>query len=68
MTTAEKLLAPKEAAHLLRCSPLTIYRAISRGELQAVRLGPNGSLRITETALERFLRPASSPAEGDTPA
>jgi len=65
MSTAEtdRLLAPCEVAHRLRCSPVTVYRAISRGELEARRLGENGSLRVSEDALERFLRPAYAPTD-----
>ena len=56
--TEDRLLVPGEVAQRLRCSAVTVYRAIWRGELQAVRLGRNGSLRVTEEALEEFLRPA----------
>ncbi len=48
-----------EVARELSVSRETVYRAISRGELDAVRLGETGSLRIPDEALERFLRPTS---------
>ncbi len=53
-----QLLVPKEVARRLRCQPVSVYRAIARGELEAVRLGEHGSLRVSDAALERFLRPA----------
>jgi excisionase family DNA binding protein len=59
MRTTETLLAPKEAAVKLRCSVKTVYKAIHAGQLAAVRLGENGSLRVTEAALRESLRPAS---------
>jgi excisionase family DNA binding protein len=46
-----------EVAHDLHVSKVTVYRAIERGELAAVRLGVSGPLRIPESAVERFLRP-----------
>ncbi len=61
MSVAEtdSLMAPAEVAKRLRCSRVSVYRAIDRGELEAVRLGENGSLRVSEAALERFLRPTT---------
>ncbi len=53
------LITVSEAADRLRCSRLTVYRAISEGRLKAVRLGSErGRLRVSTEALERFLRPA----------
>jgi excisionase family DNA binding protein len=68
MTSAEteRLLAPCEVALRLHCSPVTVYRAISRGELEARRLGKRGSLRVTEQALDEFLRPAHSSTDEAT--
>ncbi len=39
MAEAEKLLRIREAAELLRVSPMTIYRLIREGELQAIKVG-----------------------------
>lgn len=53
------LLHVKQAAHLLDCHPITVRRHIHDGTLEAVRLGPNGRLRIRREALEEFLRPVT---------
>jgi excisionase family DNA binding protein len=53
-----KMLMPAEVAASLRVHVGTVYRAIERGELQAVRLGETGSLRVPADAVEQFLRPA----------
>jgi excisionase family DNA binding protein len=45
-------LAVKEAARLLRVSPSSIYRAVERGSLPAVRLSRAGVIRIPRSALE----------------
>ena len=47
-------LTPKELAHELRLHPSSIYRAIERGQLRALRLNDNGSLRIRRSQLERL--------------
>lgn len=52
-----ELLTVDEIAVRLAVHRATVYRAIDRGELQARRLGENGSYRVTEAALEAFLRP-----------
>ena len=57
MTTAE-YLSVGEVAHLLRVSKASVYRAVERGELPAIRLAPLGALRIPRSALEV---PASAP-------
>lgn len=57
---AEIAGTPRQVAAMLRCSTATVYRAIHRGELEAVRLGERGSLRIREDALDRFVRPTRS--------
>lgn len=48
------LLTTEEAAAYLRCSVVTIRRAIARGELPAVRLGD--VLRIARTELDNLGR------------
>jgi excisionase family DNA binding protein len=53
-------LTPRQAAVTLRCSPATIYRAVHRGELEAVRLGERGTIRIRDDALEKFMQPVVS--------
>lgn len=54
-----ELLTASDVASRLGCNVFTVYRAINRGELEAVRLGENGTYRVTEDALARFLRPAN---------
>jgi excisionase family DNA binding protein len=52
-----QLRTVREVARELRCSPLTIYRAIQRGELRARRLGEQGGLRVERGAVDEFFRP-----------
>jgi len=48
-----------EVASEMRVIPLTVYRWISDGRLDAVRLGGgNGPLRIPAGALDEFVQPA----------
>jgi excisionase family DNA binding protein len=56
------LLTVAETAARLSCSPATVRRMISDGELQRVRLRdlPGGSVRIRAADIERLL-------EGDEP-
>ena len=58
-----KLVTPAEAAALLGVSPSSIYRAIRRGDIDAVRpVGTkHGPIRIPERELHRLLEPG--PAE-----
>ena len=51
------LVTPAEAADLLGVSPSSIYRAIGRGDIDAVRPTgtKHGSIRIPETELHRLL-------------
>ena len=52
------LLTPPEAADRLRVSIPTLYRYVSSGRLAAVRLGPNGVLRVPVAALAKFVEQA----------
>jgi excisionase family DNA binding protein len=58
--THPRLLRLDEAAIRYAYSVTSLRRAIRRGDLEAVRLGPSErhALRIPEDALERWLRPA----------
>ena len=58
----ERLLTVDEVAHRLRQSRVTIRRKIAAGELEAVRLGEHGPLRIPEDALAAHLQPTSRAA------
>ena len=64
MTTREhtRLLTVAEVADRLRQHPLTVYRTIRTGKLQAVRIGtgPNAPIRVDEAALEELLQPTSN--------
>jgi excisionase family DNA binding protein len=53
MTRLNKIRELAEAAGL---NVMTLYRAICRGDLEAVRLGPR-SLRVSDDAFRRYLRP-----------
>ena len=56
-------LSTGAAAAVAGCHPVTIWRAIERGDLEAVRLGPTGAYRIDPRSLEEWLRPAHNPEE-----
>jgi len=58
MHERERFRTVDEVARELRVSRLTIYRAVQRGELAALRLGERGRLRIPSDALARYVRPA----------
>jgi excisionase family DNA binding protein len=69
-----RLLTVDEVARRFRQSRLTIRRKIAAGQLEAVRLGEHGPLRVPEAALTAYLQPASSSeravgslAEGGSP-
>jgi hypothetical protein len=49
----------------LRVSPWSVYRRVSSGEPEAVRIGTSarGPLRFEQHAVERLLRPARSTEE-----
>ena len=51
-------------AQLVGCHPVTVRRAIDRGDLHAVRLGPRGTFRIDRAAIEAWLRPAGGEEAG----
>ena len=55
-----KVVTVKEVAHALRVSPMTVYRLVKSGELEAVRVGR--SFRIHEQSFEAYL--AGHPASG----
>ena len=57
-----RLLTVDEVARRLRQSRVTIRRKITSGELEAVRLGDHGPLRVPVDALAAHLRPTSSAA------
>ena len=48
-----KFLLPQEAAELVGLSPRAIYRAVQRGELEAVRLCSR--IRIPREAFDRWI-------------
>ena len=52
----DRLNKIKELAEDAGLNPMTLYRAIARGELEAVRLGRR-SIRVTDDAFRRYLRP-----------
>lgn len=54
---------PAEAAEAMHTSPATIYRRIHAGELEAVRLGDRGPIRIRPESLEALIRPVAARGE-----
>ena len=57
-------LTINETSEFLGCSPLTLRRIISRGELRAYRSrGKSRIIRIKRADLDRFMRPVTSAAE-----
>lgn len=50
-----ELMTVREIAELLRVSRQLIYGHIHRGELRAVRLGPNRQFRVSRADLQAFL-------------
>jgi len=57
------LLTRAEAAEFLNVSDQTVYRILRRGELPAYRVGH--SIRISQVALENYLRAQSPPLQED---
>ena len=63
-----RLLSAREVAHLLNIQVSTVYEAVVRGRLPAVRLWQGRRrtlLRFHPEAIERFIHERSTPAEGD---
>lgn len=52
----DRVYRVKEAAEKLRVHPMTIYDLIQKRELEAIRIGKTKGLRITEKALEDFIK------------
>lgn len=59
------LLTIDDVARALRCSRHTIYRRVDDGSLEALRVGETGPLRFRPEDVERLLRPARPPSEGE---
>jgi excisionase family DNA binding protein len=55
--TEQRLLGVKEVALRLRCSPKTVYRKVSSGELPAVKLGsgPKAPIRVDAGELDAWI-------------
>jgi excisionase family DNA binding protein len=61
VSTSPRFLSVYETARYFRQSEETIRRKIRAGEIEAVRLGVHGPLRVPADALEQHLRPAYEP-------
>jgi excisionase family DNA binding protein len=59
MDEQEQLRTVPEVARELRVSRETVYRAIRKGELEAVRFG--SIIRVRSDTLERIKRPKDTP-------
>jgi len=57
MEEQQSYLTVQEVAQALRVSPLTIYRAIHEGRLEAVRLGDAGPFRVPADAIDTYAQP-----------
>ncbi len=53
--SAPRLISIRQAAELANVSPTHIWRLIQRGEVEAVRVGENGPLRIDADKFMRWL-------------
>ncbi len=62
----EKLLTVKQAAELLACTPITVYRLIYRGHLRSSRVGR--AVRIQPAAIREMLSSGPVDAGQDKPA
>lgn len=49
------LLTARQVADRLHLHVNTVKRLVARGELQAFRIGSRGDVRVSETALARYL-------------
>jgi len=52
-----------EAAKRLRVAPVTIRRRIRDGQLEAMRVGARGGIRIPERSLDALVQPVTPPNE-----
>ena len=48
-----KTYTVKQVSEILQVTPMTVYRLVSRGELDAVRIGRN--VRISQSELDRLM-------------
>jgi excisionase family DNA binding protein len=55
VTAAPTFLTPREAARLLRCSRVSVYRRIAAGSIPAVRLDERAPLLVPRRELENRL-------------
>jgi excisionase family DNA binding protein len=58
---ADEFLTVGEVAASWRCAPVTVYRAIQAGQLEAVRRGPR-QLLVPREALQDYLAKCSTAA------
>jgi excisionase family DNA binding protein len=58
-TTDRPWLTAPEIIAAFGCDKHTVYDAIARGELAAVRLGTTAAIRVHRDALAAWLRPAA---------
>ncbi|HKV84602.1 MAG TPA: helix-turn-helix domain-containing protein [Ktedonobacterales bacterium] len=63
----EELLTVREAAQLLKISPVTITRWLKQGRLRGYHAGPR-AIRIKQTDVEALLTPTPSVRTSDAPA
>lgn len=61
MPETQRLLSVDGAAEFFGCTPLTVRRMISRGDLRAYRVGR--LIRIRPSDLEKAMRPVTNTPE-----
>jgi excisionase family DNA binding protein len=64
---AEKLLTLDEVAERLGVNVETVRRWVRNGEIEVIDLGGRAGYRVTELALERFIRSRIRPVRDDEP-
>jgi excisionase family DNA binding protein len=64
--TTPRYYTVKEMAAILKVSTDTIYAAIDRGELPALRMGrgKGGAIRVRKDAFEKWLEQNEKPSHG----
>jgi excisionase family DNA binding protein len=64
---AEKLLTLDEVAERLGVNVETVRRWVRNGEIEVIDFGGRAGYRVTEQALERFIRGRIRPVRDDEP-
>jgi len=52
----DKVYKVKEVAEKLRTHPIIVYKLIKEGKLEAIRIGKLKGFRVSEEALDNFMK------------